>query len=153
MRGLTLIELIIVLVIFSIVISIGVYAYNSYSKKISIENDVYSIYTMLNKARTSAFTEKISLTVRLIGTDNRTFIIDNDTNSTNGYFDEVNLTNAFYSSTNGALDSFRFDRNGFADYQGHIRSIERTDNSIDCVVVSFGRIAIGKFDGNQCKAK
>lgn len=153
MKGITLLELVVVILIFSLLISIGVYSYNYYSKKISIENDTYAIYSDLTNARTSAFTEKEKRFVRIIGFDKKTLIIDNDSDDNNGYLSETRLINSFISSSNGSGNIFRFDKNGFADYQGSIRSQANLSSHYDCVIVSYGRISIGKYDGSSCVAK
>ncbi|MCA1980630.1 MAG: hypothetical protein LDL10_03745 [Calditerrivibrio sp.] len=153
MKGITLLELVLVLFIFSLIISIGVYSYNYHAKKISIENDTYTIYSDFTNARTSAFTEKEVKFVKIIGLDKKVIIIDNDSNENNGYISATNLANSFVASSNGSGNIFRFDKNGFADYQGHIRSQVDLSSHYDCVVVSYGRIAIGKYDGNNCVAK
>lgn len=154
-RGITLLELLIVLVILGAILSVSVYYYNLYSKRISIEEDVYKIYALMMKARTSAFTEKEKRYIKLITTDNKTIVMDNDTDTSNGYLESVSTVNKFLiRGSISPYDFFRFDRYGFSDTQGSVRySGEDIGAVYDCVVVSWTRIAIGKYDGSSCKAK
>ncbi|MCX8084789.1 MAG: type II secretion system GspH family protein [Calditerrivibrio sp.] len=153
LRGMTLLELIIVIFILSLIIGVSVYYYNKLSKKVSIENDTYNLYSLAIQARVLGFTEKENKIIRILGPDNTTAIMDNDSNITNGYILQLKLQNPFIPSSNGSNDIFRFDKNGFADYQGHIRAKEISDSAYDCVVISYGRIALGKYNNNSCNAK
>lgn len=151
MKGITLFELVIAIFIFSVLISVGVYSYNYYSKKFSIENDTYLIYSDLTNARISAFTEKETRFVKLINTDGKILRIDNDSDDSNGYLSETKLLNTFIASSNGSGDIFKFDKNGFADYQGNIHSQSDFGSQYDCVVVSYGRIELGKYKKSSCE--
>ncbi|MGB9730930.1 MULTISPECIES: pilus assembly FimT family protein [Calditerrivibrio] len=146
-RGLTLLELMIVLVILGIVLSVGVYSYESYSRKISVEDDVHTAYAFIMKARVASFTEKEDTYVILINQDGKALVMDNDSDTNNGFIERIDLKNRFLQN----ISYFKFDKNGFADFQGDIRSYEDVGAQYDCVVISWSRVAKGKYDQNQNK--
>lgn len=153
MRGMTLLELIIIILILGSTLSYGVYWLHQHNKKIDVESDTRKIYALVSESRASAFYEKEQKFVKLID-NGKKLIIDNDTDVNNGYIKELSLNNRFTVSSNYSGNSgvLRFDRNGFADFQGNIRIDSDVGSVFDCVVVSYGRIAIGKYTNNSCNA-
>ncbi|MCX8083497.1 MAG: prepilin-type N-terminal cleavage/methylation domain-containing protein [Calditerrivibrio sp.] len=147
LRAFTLIELMVVISILSILIGIAVISYNSYSKSRDLENDVYKIFALATKARTSAFTDKENNYVYL-SADGFEIVIDNNTNSNDGVKERVKLNKKFLSDNS----SYLFDKNGFLKSTGKIYPEEIVDVQFNCVKFS-DMVYLGKMNGGNCDAK
>ena len=147
-RAFTIIELIVVISIFSILMGVGLYSFNSYNKARSLENDTYKIYTLANEAKFSAFTEKIDYYLYL-SNDGKIVYLDNDTDRNNGFIKSITLTNSFQSDNN---TSFKFIRNGFLETSGSIKPLDISDVQYNCIKLE-DMVYIGKINGANCEKK
>ncbi|MEF3254340.1 MAG: prepilin-type N-terminal cleavage/methylation domain-containing protein [Deferribacterales bacterium] len=144
LKGLTLIELLVVISILSIMLGIGVYSYNSYAKKRELENDIYKIYSLMNKARVSAFTEKNDYYIYLYN-NGLEVIHDNNTDVNDGFIDRIQLKNKFISDNS----SYIFSKNGFVKNVGKIYPEAILDVQYNCIKVE-GMVYLGKMNGGNC---
>lgn len=140
-RGITLIELIVVIVLLGILLTLAVSALDSWRTKASIESDTKRIYALLQKARAIAFSRKADLSVRA---SSKTICIYNGTNQ----IECVDLANPFSGSV-------EVSRRGYFSATGSIKYVGSTavDVHYNCVVVSINRVRVGELDGNSCKPK
>ncbi len=141
MRGISLIELLVVMVVLGILMALAIPAFDRWRLKISIENDARSIYALIQKARTLAFARKIDLTVQ--------------TNSANACIYEGTNQLECIALTNPFSGSITVTRRGYFSTTGSIRYVGNANVYVnyDCVVVSVNRVRLGKWDGSSCDAK
>lgn len=146
-KGLSLIELLVTISILSILIGISVFYYNAYTKKRDLENDTYKIFSLVNKARTSSFTDKIDYYIYL---SNGGFevVMDNNTNSGDGVIDSITLKRKFLSDNS----SYLFDNNGFIKSIGKIYPEEVEDVQYNCITF-VDMVYLGKMNGGNCEPK
>ncbi|MCA1980626.1 MAG: prepilin-type N-terminal cleavage/methylation domain-containing protein [Calditerrivibrio sp.] len=146
-RGLTLIELLITISILSILIAISIVSYNGYTKKREVENDTYRIFSLVNKARTSSFTDKTNYYIYL-SNDGFEVVMDNNTNSGDGVMDSIFLKRRFLSDNS----SYLFDKNGFLKPVGKIYPEDIEDVQYNCIKFA-DMVYMGKMNGGNCEPK
>ncbi len=139
-RGLTLIELLVVVGIISLLLSIAVPAFNSWRLKASIEGDTQDVYAFLQKARTMAFTQKMTLWVRANG---RTLCINDGTVD----IDCIRLENPFTGNVQIS------DRGTFDNSSIYYSGGAHVEPGYSCVVASLTRVRMGVWDGANCNPK
>lgn len=143
-KGITLIEMLVVISILSILLGIGIFSYNKYALGRDVENDTYKIYSLAMKARTSAFTDKTTYYITL--KDSKTVVLED--NAT--VIETLNLKSEFsYSNKN----KYTFDKNGFLIDNGSIKSVTAPDVQYNCIRFE-GTVYLGKLDaGGNCVQK
>ncbi len=156
--GFSLIELIVVMVIFMFLLSISYSWYHRWLKKVQLEQDTRAIFSIINTARTKAFSEKVVCGLKWTGTNIRTMELCCDSNFDDSILDEspirvLNLRFPFGSTTPSNLISYS--RNGLANVLGTIYSLERSGAFYDCVVVNRTRVRMGKWNAsnNSCELR
>ncbi len=141
MRGITLIEVLVVIVIFSILATIAIPAFNNWRIRISIESDVKDIYAFVQKARAIAFSEKKDITIQVNGTnicmfEGTTQIGCIDLN--NPFIGTVEVSSRGYFSTIGSIR-----------YTGGAT----VNRNYDCIAISINRVRMGVWNGTTCQVK
>ena len=136
MRGITLIEVLVVIAILAVLMAIAYPNFSRWRVKTSIEGDVRDIYAVIQRARATAFSQKIDLTVQANGPS--VCIIQGGNT-----LECLQLSNPFAGSVN-------ISRRGYFSTQGTIRYNGTADvnPAYDCVVVSINRVRMGVWDAN-----
>ncbi len=157
-KGFTLLELVIIIGIISLVSSLGILAFNYWIKKFNIQNDTKLIFSILNEARTMAFTNKKTCGILWKEDKFKSIELRCDTNNddkiddNNGYqvIKKITLKTYFYS--NLSCKYVRFEKEGFAKDSGSIMSsIKDIKPRYNCVKLFKTRIKLGHLEGNECK--
>ncbi len=132
-RGITLIEVLVVIGIITLLLSMAVPAFNSWRVKASIEADTQDVYAFLQKARAMAFTRKIPLWV--IASGQQVCINDGAAD-----VDCIKLKNPFQGTVQ--ISSRGTFSNSTIRYVG----AGRANPVYDCVVTSVTRARKGVWD-------
>ena len=134
MRGITAIEMLVVVAIMGIILGVTIPNFLKWRKSLSIENDVYKIYAFIQQLRIKAFTTKTSYTVSASG--NQICAGSSCVDLDNNFSGTITINNR------GILS------NG---------SIVATDTgygeNYNCVVTSVVRVRKGKLNGGTCQAE
>ncbi len=141
MRGFSLVELLVAVAILGILLAIAIPPFNRWRIKASIESDTKSVYALIQKARTIAFSRKIDLTVQA---GPGTVCIY----SASGVLGCMDLSNPFSGSIG-------ISRRGYFSQTGSIAYAGNADVEVNynCVVVSVNRARLGVLSGGQCVPK
>ncbi len=140
-KGVTLIEMLVVIAILSIIAIISVPQYNKWQRKYSIEDDTKTIYVIIQKERTKAFTQKISVDIIING--------KNVTIKENGAaVESITLKNSFSSDTI-SIDT----RGTFSNTSVHCTDLSGLNPQYDCIVINNVRAKLGEWDGSSCNVK
>jgi type IV fimbrial biogenesis protein FimT len=142
-RGITLMEVLVVIGMIAILLAIAFPAFNRWRVKASIEGDVRDIYAVIQKARAMAFTQKQDLTVGIVGNSvciSRGAVQIECLPLSNPFTGSVEITRRGYFSGTGTIR-----------YNGNAK----VNPSYDCLVVSVNRVRMGVWDevSNECRAK
>ncbi len=141
MRGISLIEVLVVIAILVILLTLAFLSFNRWRVKVSIEGDVKDIYALVQKARSKAFSEKRDLTVSASG---RQICIYEGTST----LECLNLQNPFTGRVSITMRGY-FSSTGSIRYNGG----SNVSRSYDCVVVSLNRVRMGIWNGSKCEEK
>ena len=142
-KGLTLVELVVVLIILMALSVLFLKNISMFNKANSIEDDCKKIYAFLQKARLEAFSEKKILNVALDATGEKLCeTIQNEC---------IVLNNQFASTGTG---NFTISRRGLFKTSGsiHVTYIGGKP-AYSCVVVSNTRVRLGEWDSGSCNPK
>lgn len=146
-RGVTLIEVLVVIGMLAILFAVAFPAFNRWRVKASIEGDVKDIYAFIQKARAVAFTEKQDIRIEINGR-NVCMIVVGQTNPLECF----PLDNPF--TVNGSVE---ISRRGYFSGRGTIRYAGTADvnPAYDCLVISVNRVKTGVWDNvaNECRPK
>lgn len=157
MKGLTLLEVLVVLVILGVLSLLVIPGLRAWKTKNDVENTIKELYATLNEARVLALTEKracginwnaeVVERVRLICDANEDEDISDEGDELRWEKDlDVKLKENF--SSNYVL----FDPRGFAVSLGAFM-IEGTEADYDCITVSRTRVKMGKWENGTCVPK
>jgi len=157
MKGLTLIEILIVIAIMGILAALSYTSFKEWNTRQKIEKDTRSIYTQLLEIRTKAFTEKTTCGAYWDSTPIKKihFRCDNDTDDDitdpNGYIEIKTITLNTEFSTTLSGSSVVFYPEGYSNKWGSIYS-NNPDNATEynCVSISLVKIKMGHWNGSTC---
>lgn len=161
LRGITLLELMVVLAILVVMASFVIPALGEWKRKYDIEHTIKTLYAALNEARMKAFSQKrvcgllwnnspLSQVELRCDTD-----ADGDLTDTNGY--ERIWTKSLkvpLEASFGGMTQCAFNSKGFADTWGNFHySGQGLNPDYSCVTVARTRIKMGEWDGENCNPK
>ncbi|WP_022670307.1 prepilin-type N-terminal cleavage/methylation domain-containing protein [Hippea alviniae] len=147
-KGFSLIELIVVIVIISILLSIAVPMYSSWVKRQGIAKDTKKIFSELNYLRLKAFTTKDEYSLCWENNPFKVVYIKKNGNKEGS----LSLKYEFVGDIGLGYNCVDFSPDGTADHTGNIRINDvNSKASIDCVDVSRFRISLGKWSEGECK--
>jgi len=148
--GLTLIELIVVIVIISIIVGISIPSYYKWVKRQSIENDTRILYNKLKQIRIKAFTTKDKYSLCWNSDPFDTAIIKVN-GSTEGV---ISLHHSFATNlTKKGGDCITFSSYGIADKTVSIKIEENDNSNVDCIEVSYYMVSLGKWHNGKCEVQ
>lgn len=160
-RGFTLVELIVVVVIIGIISTIAMISFSSWNRKAQIERQTRELFTDLNSARTeSIFQKKRHAVILQPGSfiTKRYSSPDEDRfgDTTKGVVLSKNLAYSITRPSGSSLADrvIEFDVRGFT-YDKETISVNPFESGAqtDCIVISDGRINLGKMEGTSCVQK
>ena len=140
-EGLTLVELMIVLVILTLLSVLFLQNLSRFNRESRLEDDCKKIHAFLQEMRVRAFSKKQTLNIAL--EDNGSKLCE----TVNSIC--INLQNAFESTGNFTITT----RGTLSSGNIHVQDLTGSP-AYSCVVVSSTRIRLGEWDGNTtCSAK
>jgi len=162
MKGLTLIEILIVIAIVGILAVLSYASLREWNKSQKIEADTRKIYAGLLEARTKAFTEKVVCGAYWESTPIKKihFRCDNDTDGDitdpNGYVEikTLSLNTEFAATFSG--NTVTFYPEGYSTKWGTIYIHSTTSpntTEYNCITVSLIKIKMGHWNGSSCIAR
>ena len=140
--GFTIIELLVVITIIGILFAIAIPAYNRWTVKYSVENDVKQMYSFLQKFREKAFAEKKEYVIQFPSAS----LSGKNLQVLNGATveDEIKLNTVFKFS--GATNNITISRRGVFN-QNSIYSLKYNFHpQFSCLVISRLRVRMGKWN-------
>jgi len=160
-RGITLVELLVVLAIIGVLgVSLG-FAYSGWMSCYKVEKQTKEIYSDMMTARIMAMTRNREYFADFTGPATYRIVEDtNDNSAINvGAGDTVlpsfPKTVEYKNDANGygIPVTFKFSRRGTISPLRTIRITHDTDPDYDCIVISTTRINMGKMTGDSCAQK
>lgn len=163
-RGMTLIELIIVITIIGILIFALGFSFQGWIGNYNVERAIKGMYIDLMNARARAVERNRIHFVDLPVAQPNSYVIYEDTNPApdgNGILEtasdatvlQKNLDYTIIPAMAFGLTRFSFDKNGLGSINGTIRLSSTVNPDYDCIVLSETRINIGKWNGSSCDIK
>lgn len=163
-RGITLIELIVVIAIISILAAALGFSFTGWMSKYKVESQLKELYIDLMNARVRAMQNNRTHFVNLTQTG---YTIYEDTNPPpNG--NETLETGAdtllqtkstdytiisSFSGTSPSNYTFRLDNRGLISRNGTIRLDSTSEPDYDCLVLSPTRMNMGRWNGSTCEVR
>ncbi len=146
-KGITLIEIIVVVAIVAIILGMSVPYYTKWKKRVSIESDTKRIYGVIQNFRSKAFAEKTEYKVKL--SDKKVEIYQN-----NKPIYSLSLENNF-KFTGSSTTEIKIDQRGtFSGSSIYAEDYKQTDAQYDCIAINNIRVRLGKMsEGGRCVAK
>ncbi len=162
-RGFTLVELMIVIIIFGFMVALGAPALSTWQTKHNVEAEIEKLHSNLQYARRKAHTEKVVWGVWW-GTGNNPFnyceIRRDNSMPPNGSISDTIDANPqaatslkFPTNTSANVGSITFDARGFSNVLTTLYITTNTGASTDCISIFWTRIKVGKWDGANCNPK
>jgi prepilin-type N-terminal cleavage/methylation domain-containing protein len=147
-KGLTLIELIVVVSIMAIIMSIAIPMYNKYVQKANIEQEIKKIFTTLNQARIKAFTQKEECRIYW---DSNPFTVLHAT--CGGDTTSITLKFKFQGNISSNAKYVSFSMDGTSNQNGSIYCSAKIKSKYSCIKISRNRIILGKWNGSLCEVE
>jgi prepilin-type N-terminal cleavage/methylation domain-containing protein len=162
-RGFTLVELVVVIVLFGFLMALGAPAFSAWQKKHTVEDQIEKLHSNLQFARMNAHTQKITWGMwwGAAGTTSfSTYQIRKDNNS-NGSISDAADANPEFNVTLKLSISSGSDNSGAILFDGRGVTTAGTTFFIspnygaafDCVRVSMARTRVGRMNGGTCVPK
>lgn len=157
MKGLTLLEVLVVMVILGVLSLLVIPGLRAWKTKNDVENTIKELYAVLNEARVLALTEKRTCGVSWDGNVVQRVKMICDANEDEDILDatdEIKWEKGFdvKLNENFLANYVLFDPRGFAVSLGTFM-IEGTKADYDCITVSRTRIKMGKWENGTCAPK
>jgi len=152
-RGFSMIEMLVVLSIVAILGTLATMNWNRMSIKTTVEGQIRTVHADLMRIRLEALYGKRERRVKFAGTEFRVYSTNVETTSP---IEAKNFKYPF-STTTG---DFVFNTSGMAN--GTAGSVcidpfgtlaQKSDASVDSLVISAGRVSLGKRTGEECKSE
>ncbi|TCK06655.1 prepilin-type N-terminal cleavage/methylation domain-containing protein [Phorcysia thermohydrogeniphila] len=136
-KGFTLAELLVVFVVSAIILTYGYNSFKKWREAVSIEGDVQRIYTLLQKERMKAFTNKLTV---VITCSDKTLTVEEDDGSGTPKTLTLELENNF--KVDNSYHKIKINEKGLFSITGTIvyDGSYSSSPAYDCVVVSRNRI-------------
>ncbi|SMC19498.1 Type IV pilin N-term methylation site GFxxxE [Desulfacinum hydrothermale DSM 13146] len=158
--GFTLVELMVVIALFTIILSMGIPAYSAWKTKHDIDGQTRTLYRNLSFARMEAYVKKDVAGIywgATAGFSNYEVRVDSngDGDIKDSADQKIMDVTSPYPWGGGSGDSLTFDGRGFAatGKTFHVSGVSVPQGVLSCVVVSRTRIRMGFWDGSSCQAK
>ncbi len=153
-KGLTLIELLIVLSIMAILFSIGIPVYTKWKVKYDVEYDIKELFSMINRARIKSFIEKKACGIYFGSSPFSVVQLKCDTDDDGSITDSGSETIATCSLKKKFISTASYVKfiDGIAInfINIHPDNIHITSYR-NCISVSLLRVIIGKWNGANCE--
>lgn len=162
--GFTLVELMVVIVIFGFLMTMVTPAISTWQTKHRAEGEIERLHSDLQLARMKAYTEKVTWGVWW-GSGNNPFstyeLRSDHSTPPDGDINDAGDANAASASnvklpvksSNSAIGSITFDSRGFCNVLTTLYIPDSGGASVDCLKTSSTRIKPGKWDGSNCNPK
>jgi len=158
-KGFTLIEVLVTMVILGILLSIAVPSYNHWVLKNNVERQARELLADLNTARLDSVYRKKPHSI-VLNPDNyvlKRYSSANENQISGGTAVLSKTVRYEISSMSGAFSGQHivFDTRGFVEMGNNTIKINYSNSgaAFDCIVVSEGRTNIGKVESNVCVQK
>lgn len=155
-KGISKLELLVVLMVASIIITMSVFSYLNWLARYKVEKTTRELYSDLMEARMLAMTRNID---HLLVLNSSSYSIVEDTDR-NGRFSTGDVTlERFPRSTEYSLiknntgNTISFDRRGIMSPERTLWFSSSASPDYDCMVVSFTRIVMGRYANGTCIKK
>ena len=155
-KGLTLIELMVVIAIIAMLASFALTGYRAARNKVKVESEIKALYGDLQNARLRAFAEKRAWGIYWGSSPFTSYDVrydtDGDGNLTDsgGYGSAGTISNLeFPIKVNTSSKCVIFKKSGLTTTLLSFY-IDGTEAEYDCISVSATRIKMGKWDGSTC---
>jgi len=156
--GITLVEILVVVVVMGIIAVVAGIQFWNITKKHDVESDIKTLYANLMEARIKAFTENTTYGIYWGNAPFTKYELRKDTDDDGDITDETSIKEIKLErelTRTGSASSIVFTEKGTA--KAPYVTIYYNDTTITaeytCVVVSMTRIKMGKWDGSNCKLK
>jgi len=140
--GFTLVELMVVIVIFGFLMTMVTPAISTWQTKHRAEGEIERLHSDLQYARMQAYVEKVTWGVWW-GSGNNPFTryeIRRD-----NYAQSSSNLKLAVRSTNGTIGSITFDSRGFCNVKTTLQVTESHGASVDCLAISATRVRMGRW--------
>lgn len=159
-NGFTLVEAMVVLVIFTLIISMGIPAFSTWSKKQKAESQISKLFSDLQYARMKAYSEKKAWGVYWGGSNpfssysvKKDANDDGDVNDPSGTDEIVSSVSLEQTISSNITPSIDFDNRGLCNNNATLYVPASNGAANDCISVARTRLIIGKWDGSDCIPK
>lgn len=148
-KGITLIELLIVITIMAVLLAMATMGFNSMQRNAHVDRQAKQLYADLMKARSDALFRKSPRSVKLASATELAVYPNSDCSGDPIFRRTFPSANAVQSNNS---DPVAFDATGVANAVGKAYCVGPADNGagVDSVVISTTSIMMGKLTGGAC---
>jgi len=145
-RGITIIEVVIVISIVAVLLSIAIPAFLKKRNAYNIQNDINTLYSILQEGRMKAFAEKIELELIINGKNYCLQCNQLDTDCISRYGNNCILSGTLHFDYPDATVSIS--KRGTFKQRLTIGYPSSNEANKDCLRISSIKVSMGKCDGN-----